>query len=49
MLTPAGSGHGREATHEEAVRIHCPQAEIVYDLFHVVVKYGRLIRANSTG
>lgn len=23
------------------VRKHCPQAEIVYDLFHVVAKYGR--------
>ncbi|MBK4737904.1 ISL3 family transposase [Noviherbaspirillum pedocola] len=23
------------------VRMHCPQAEIVYDLFHVVAKYGR--------
>lgn len=25
----------------EEVRVHCPQAEIVYDLFHVVAKYGR--------
>lgn len=25
----------------EEVRSQCPQAEIVYDLFHVVVKYGR--------
>ena len=23
------------------VRYHCPQAEVVYDLFHVVAKYGR--------
>lgn len=23
------------------VRMHCPQAEIVYDLFHVVAKHGR--------
>ncbi len=23
------------------VRVHCPQAAIVYDLFHVVAKYGR--------
>ena len=23
------------------VRHHCPQAEVVYDLFHVVAKYGR--------
>jgi transposase len=27
--------------YEEEVRAQCPQAEIVYDLFHVVVKYGR--------
>lgn len=25
----------------EEVLLHCPQAEIVYDLFHVVAKYGR--------
>ncbi len=41
MLTPAGSGHGHEAAYEEAVRIRCPHAEIVYDLFHVVAMYGR--------
>lgn len=29
------------AAFEEEVRLHCPQAEIVYDLFHVVAKYGR--------
>ena len=29
------------AAFEEEVRMHCPQAEIVYDLFHVVAKYGR--------
>ncbi|MBK1876619.1 ISL3 family transposase [Pelagicoccus mobilis] len=23
------------------VKLHCPQAEVVYDLFHVVAKYGR--------
>jgi len=23
------------------VQMHCPQAEIVYDLFHVVAKYGK--------
>jgi transposase len=28
-------------TYEEETRAHCPQAEIVYDLFHVVAKYGR--------
>jgi len=27
--------------YEEEVRAQCPQAEIVYDLFHVVAKYGR--------
>lgn len=27
--------------YEEAVRAQCPQADIVYDLFHVVAKYGR--------
>jgi transposase len=27
--------------YEEEVRAHCPQAQIVYDLFHVVAKYGR--------
>jgi transposase len=29
------------ASFELEVRMHCPQAEIVYDLFHVVAKYGR--------
>ena len=29
------------AGYELEVRLHCPQAEIVYDLFHVVAKYGR--------
>jgi len=27
--------------YELEIRDHCPQAEIVYDLFHVVAKYGR--------
>jgi len=27
--------------YEEEVRAHCPRAAIVYDLFHVVAKYGR--------
>lgn len=27
--------------YEEEVRARCPRAEIVYDLFHVVAKYGR--------
>ncbi len=29
------------ASYELEVQHHCPQAEIVYDLFHVVAKYGR--------
>ena len=29
------------AAHEEEVGAQCPNAEIVYDLFHVVAKYGR--------
>lgn len=29
------------AAYEEEVKTRCPQAEVVYDLFHVVAKYGR--------
>jgi transposase len=29
------------AAYLEEVRAHCPQAQIVYDLFHVVARYGR--------
>lgn len=29
------------AAYDQEVRAHCPNAEIVYDLFHVVAKYGR--------
>jgi len=29
------------ASYEMEVKHHCPQAEVVYDLFHVVMKYGR--------
>jgi len=29
--------------YEEEVRTQCPHAEIVYDLFHVVAKYGRVV------
>jgi transposase len=29
------------AAYENEVRLHCPQAEIVFDLFHIVAKYGR--------
>src|ERR1019366_5717732 len=29
------------AAYSEELKVHCPQAQVVYDLFHVVVKYGR--------
>lgn len=29
------------AAYDLEVRAHCPQAEVIYDLFHVVAKYGR--------
>lgn len=29
------------ASYEQEIALHCPQAAIVYDLFHVVAKYGR--------
>jgi transposase len=29
------------ASYEQEVRRHCPQAKIVFDLFHVIAKYGR--------
>ena len=29
------------AAYEEEVRERCPKAKIVWDLFHVVAKYGR--------
>ena len=32
---------GHERAYETEVRHQCPQAEIVFDLFHVVAKYGR--------
>lgn len=34
-------GMDMHAPFETEVRRNCPQAEIVYDLFHVVMKYGR--------
>jgi transposase len=34
-------GMDMTAAYEQEIRLHCPQAEIVYDLFHVVAKYGR--------
>lgn len=47
LLGPAGCARVRAAVmdmntaYDLEVRAHCPQAEIVYDLFHVVAKYGR--------
>ncbi len=34
-------GMDMTAAYEQEIRLHCPQARIVYDLFHVVAKYGR--------
>lgn len=34
-------GMDMSSAYELEVRLHCPQAEIVFDLFHVVAKYGR--------
>jgi transposase len=47
LLGPGGCKHLRAVAmdmnpaYEEEVRAHCPQAVLVYDLFHVVAKYGR--------
>jgi transposase len=47
LLGPAGCAQlqavvmDMSATYAQEVRTHCPQAEIVYDLFHIVAKYGR--------
>ncbi|GAB7545328.1 hypothetical protein CS8_050080 [Cupriavidus sp. 8B] len=45
---PAGVAQRIEAVaidmttaYELEIRAHCPQAEVVYDLFHMVAKYGR--------
>ena len=40
-LPTTGGGDGHECSLRKEVRAQCPQAEIVYDLFHVVAKYGR--------
>lgn len=46
-LGPEGCGRveavvmDQSATYELEVRRHCPSAEIVFDLFHIVAKYGR--------
>jgi len=47
LLGPAGRqaleavAMDMNGAYAEEVKAHCPQAQIVYDLFHVVVKYGR--------
>jgi len=47
LLGPQGCAQLRVAVmdmntaYDLEMRVHCPQAEIVYDLFHVVAKYGR--------
>lgn len=47
LLGPAGCARLRaavmdmNAAYDQEVRAHCPKAEVVYDLFHVVAKYGR--------
>lgn len=47
LLGPAGCARlqaavmDMNAAYDLEVRAHCPQAEVVYDLFHVVAKYGR--------
>jgi len=47
LLGPTGCAQVQAAVmdmnagYAEEVRARCPQAEIVYDLFHVVAKYGR--------
>lgn len=47
QLGPAGCARLRavamdmNGAYEEEVRAQCPQAQVVYDLFHVVAKYGR--------
>jgi transposase len=35
--------------YEEEVRAQCPQAEIIYDLFHVIAKYGREVIVRTRG
>ncbi len=35
--------------YEEEVRAQCPQAEIVYDLFHVIAKYSREVIVRTRG
>jgi transposase len=36
-------GMDMSAAYREEVRACCPQAEVVYDLFHVVARYGQLV------
>jgi transposase len=47
LLGPEGCARLRAAVmdmntaYDREVRMHCPKAEVIYDLFHVVAKYGR--------
>ena len=47
LLGPQGCARIRavamdmNSAYDLEVRLHCPKAEVVYDLFHVVAKYGR--------
>ncbi len=47
LLGPVGCARVRavamdmNSAYDLEVRAHCPNAEVVYDLFHVVAKYGR--------
>lgn len=36
-----GDRHGYEQRHGPGGEGHCPQARVVYDLFHVIAKFGR--------
>jgi len=41
-LPPVCMAYGMKTTaYELEIKAQCPQAEVVYDLFHVVAKYGR--------
>ena len=41
LCAPARRGHGHDSAYDLEVRQHCPNTQVVYDLFHVVAKYGR--------
>lgn len=38
---------GMNTTFDLEVKAHCPQAEVVYYLFHVVAGYGRKVLARK--